>query len=90
MSACALGCDVPGCSAEIAAGASHLACLECDHDVCVRSANILSFLVTPVDFRFELLDSSVRMAASSTALSALVLVGVSAERGGSRYALSRC
>ena len=38
--ACALGCDVPGCSAEIAAGASHLACLECDHDVCVRCANI--------------------------------------------------
>ena len=38
--ACALGCDVPGCSAEIAPGAPHLACAACDHDVCVRCALI--------------------------------------------------
>ena len=38
--ACALGCDVPGCSAKIAPGAPHLACVACDHDVCVPCANM--------------------------------------------------
>ena len=37
---CALGCDVPGCSARIAPGAPHLACVACDHDVCVPCANM--------------------------------------------------